>query len=169
MKYLYLLVTAVAVVAYFFVNTTSVLNPVVWLHPSPLRTLDGVFTPDNSLEKASKLFENVVIAPESLAFDADNERVFASLGDGRVVAIYNIESDHPMIQDFFFVGGFLAQAHNISQSMTLTTPKSSPTSRSLPMDSYHGIEGMENLLSFCNSEWLAKRLPWNVTNEALCG
>lgn len=86
---------------YFFVP--SVLDPVLWKEPSPLRKLDGNLQA-NSILDDSNFFEEI-LAPESIAFDEGGVG-YASCSDGRVVAL---SEKGIFMRTVFFSGDFVGE------------------------------------------------------------
>ena len=93
------------------------------------------------LNHTIKLHEYEILAPESIAFDIVTGYGYASLGDGRVV---ELNSKGDLIGEVLFIGGFINKL-------------------SLKSDE------IANLKAYCTSEYLAGKLPWNISDERRCG
>ena len=53
-------------------------------YPKPLPKLEGPLEPNEELQKAKRLFEGEIVAPESIAVDPSGV-VYSGLADGRIV------------------------------------------------------------------------------------
>lgn len=136
---------AAAVLAVAFLQTPSVLEPVLWETPNKLGSFDGPTAVNDVLKHGVKITGNFS-GPESIAFDPATGIAYASFNDGTVGSF---SESGKFLGRVFFVGGFLA------------TPETTRTN-GLTKDT-------ETLLHWCMEEALSGRLAWNEENEYKCG
>ena len=134
--------------SYIYYRLPSPLNPVLWTNPSPLLTFSNQ-TKQNKILQNAEVIDGEFSGPESIAFSDSSDIAYISFSDGAVGSFW---SNGTFIRVVFFVGGFL------KQSTTSGNEKLNGLS-----------DSTIDLLEWCKTEALSKRLAWNTSDEHLCG